>query len=286
MSTRHSLAIGAVAIVAIAAPLWAQNEPAYCPALVFGLTTETPPGARPRAIERCPVIGPSGLASYWSRSDLPDEIDDWLVRASVAIRDERVFRAVSAVARSSRPRADRIDALVVLAAYYDDRYRATDAFLEGDDPGPSLPHRIGIREPVVGLSPLPPDSRAQIGRMVFQLAMSDPDSGVRSAAHRLRQAFAIDDPANNPLPEGSIQLVAGCGREILLRSMADIDVTVDIVVPEARYRAPVTMRAGSASKPTEKRVVVPIGTVVARNGDHELARLTSREGDCPGRPGF
>jgi hypothetical protein len=286
MSTRHSLAIGAIAIVATAAPLMAQNEPAACAALVSVLTTGTPRGARPRTIERCPVTGPSELASLWSRSDRPDEIDDWLVRASGLIRDGRVFRAVSAVARSSRPRADRLDALVVLAAYYDDRYRATDAFLEGNEPGPSLPRRVGIGELVVGLEPLPPDSRAQIGRMVFQLAMSDPDSGVRWAAHRLRQAFSIDDPVNNPLPEGSIQLVAGCGREITLRSTADIDVTVDIVVPEARYRAPVTLRAGSASKPTEKRVVVPNGTAVARNGDHELARLTSREDECPGRPGF
>ena len=282
---RHCLAIAAGGIVAIATPLEGQNEPTGCAARVASLTTGTPQGPNAREVGRCPVTGPSALALYWTRSDRFDEIEDWLVGASATIRDQRVFRAVSAVARSDRPRADRIDALMVLARYYDDRYRPTEAFLEGDEPGPSLPRRVGIREPVVGLDPLPPDSRAQIGRLVFQLAMSDPDSGVRSAAHRLRQAFAIDDPANSPVPEGAIQLVAGCGREITVRSTADIDATFDLVVPEARYRAPVTIRAGSAAKSAELTVVAPNGTVVARNGDHELARLTSRNGECPARRG-
>jgi len=285
-SIRHCLAIGAGAIVATAAPLMGQNEPRDCFARAVSLMTGTPGGLTAWRVLRCPVTGPTGLVSYWSRSERPADLEDWVVRASAMLRDERLFRAVSAVAVSSRPRADRIDALVVLAGYYDDRYRASEAFLEGDEPGPSLPRRVGAREPVVGLAPLPPDSRAQIGRIVFQLAMSDPDSGVRSAAHRLRQAFAIDDPANNPLPERAIQLVAGCGREITVRSTADIDVTVDLVVPEAKYRAPVRIRAGSDSKATELRVVVPNGTVVARNGDHELARLTSRKGECPGSQGI
>jgi hypothetical protein len=283
---RRCFAIAAGAIVARAAPLMGQNEPAVCAARVASLTTGTPQGPRAREVVRCPVTGPSALAVYWSQSDRFDEIEDWIVGASGRIRDERVFRAVSAVARSDRPRADRIDALIVLARYYDYRYRPTEAFLEGDEPGPSLPRWVGIREPVVGLDPLPPDSRAQIGRLVFQLAMSDPDSGIRSAAHRLRQALAIDDPANNPLAEGAIQLAAGCNREITVRSTADIDVTFDLVVPEARYRAHVTIRAGSVSKPAELKVVVPIGTVVARNGDHDLARLTSRTSECPGRPGI
>ena len=284
-SSRNCFAIAAGAIVGFAAPLMGQNEPTVCVARVASLTAGTPQGPRAREVVRCPVTGPSALAWYWSRSDRFDEIEDWIVGASATIRDQRVFRAVSAVARSDRPRADRIDALMVLARYYDDRYRPTEAFLEGDEPGPSLPRRVGIREPVVGLDPLPADSRAQIGRLVFQLAVSDPDSGVRSAAHRLRQAFAIDDPGNNPLPEGAIQLIGGCGREITVRSTADIDVTFDLVVPEATYRAPATIRAGSASKPTEVRVVVPNGAVVARNRDSELARLTSRTSECPGRPG-
>ena len=285
-TTRHCFALIAGAIVSIAAPLMGQNEPTVCAARVASLTSGTPQGPSAREVVRCPVSGPSALALYWTRGDRFDEIEDWIVGASATIRDQRVFRAVSAVARSDRPRADRIDALMVLARYYDDRYRPTEAFLEGDEPGPSLPRRVGVREPVVGLDPLPADSREQIGRIVFQLAMSDPDSSVRSAAHRLRQAFVIDDPANNPLAEGAVQLVAGCGREITVRSTADIDVTVDLVVPEATYRAPVTIRAGSASKPAELKVVVPNGTVVARNGDHELARLTSRTRECPGRPGI
>jgi hypothetical protein len=283
---RRCFAIAAGAIVAIGAPLMAQNEPMGCAARVASLTTGTPQGPRAWEVLRCPVTGPSALASYWSRSDRFDEIEDWIVGASATLRDQRVFRAVSAVARSSRPRTDRIDALMVLARYYDDRYRPSEAFLEGDELGPSLPRRVGVREPVVGLDPLPPDSRAQIGRIVFQLAMSDPDSGIRSAAHRLRQALAIDDPANNPLTEGAIQLMAGCGREITVRSTADIDVTFDLVVPETRYRASVTLRAGSVSKPAELKVVVPNGTVVARSGDHEFARLASREGECSGRPGI
>lgn len=282
--TGRCFAVAACAIVAIAPPLMGQNEPRDCFARAVSLTTGTPEGTRVWRVLRCPVTGPSGLASYWSRSDRPAELDDWIVRASALVRDERLFQAVSAVALSSRPRADRIDALVVLAGYYDDRYRPSEAFLEGDEAGPSMPRRVGPGEPVVGLEPLQPDSRAQIGRIVFQLAMSDPDSGVRSAAHRLRQAFAIDDPANTPLPERAIQLVAGCGREITVRSTADIDVTFDIVVPEAKYRAPVTIRAGSESKATELHVVAPNGIVVARSGDHELARLTSRKGECPGRP--
>ncbi len=283
---RRSLAVAIGAIVSGATPLVAQNEPAVCVASVASLTTGTAQGPRAREVVRCPVTGPSALAWYWSRSDRMDEIEDWIVAASARIRDQRVFRAVSAVARSSRPRADRIDALMVLARYYDDRYRPSEAFLEGDELGPSLPRRVGIGEPVVGLDPLPADSRAQIGRIVFQLAMSDPDSGVRSAAHRLRQALALDDPANNPLAEGAIQLVAGCGREITVRSTADIDVTFDLVVPEATYKAPVTIRAGSTSKPAELKVVAPNGTVFARNGGHDLARLASRNGECPGRPGI
>ena len=280
---RQCFAIAIGAIVATAAPLVGQNEPAVCVARAASLTTGTPQGPRAREVVRCPVTGPTALASYWLRSDRFDEIDDWIVDASAAIRDVRVFRAVSAVARSDRPRTDRLDALMVLARYYDYGYRPSEAFLEGDEPGPSLPRRVSVREPVVGLDPLPVDSRAQIGRIVFQLAMSDPDSGVRSAAHRLRQAFAIDDPANNSLAEGAIQLVPGCGREISVRSTADIDVTFDLIVPEARYRAPVTIRAGAASKPAELKVAVPNGTVVARNGDHELARVTSRKSECPGR---
>ena len=200
----RSLTVAIGAIVAIAAPLAGQNEPAVCVARVASLTTGTPQGPRAREVIRCPVSGPSALAWYWSRGDRFDEIEPWIVGASATIRDQRLFRAVSAVALSSRPRADRIDALMVLARYYDDRYRPSEAFLEGDEPGTSLPRRVGIREPVVGLDPLPADSRAQIGRIVFQLAMSDPDSGIRSAAHRLRQALAIDDLANNPLAEGAI----------------------------------------------------------------------------------
>jgi hypothetical protein len=281
-STRYRsvLAAAAATVMATAPSIFAQNEPADCAVQVANLMSGSPRSVAPWEAARCPVTGPSGLAFYWSRTDRAASIDSRTIEASALLRDARLFRALSGVARSAGPRANRIAALAVLARYYDPRYGAAEAFLAGDEPGTSLPRRIGGRAPVVGTEPLPADHRTQIGALALQLATSDPDSGIRSAAHRLRQALAIDDPANNPIPDEAIRLVAGCGREVTVRSTADIDVTFDLLVPDERYQAPVAIRAGSAGKPAELHLVVPNGTVVARYGGRELTRLATRTGQC------
>ena len=120
--------------------------------------------------------------------------------------------------------------------------------LTANDVDATIGRRVGGAATVLGATPLPADLRSQIGTTLAELATGDPDSSVRKAAWRLRQGLASLDPANTPLGQKSISLIAGCGRELILRSTSDIDVEITLQVEAAHFDRAYGIRAGSARR--------------------------------------
>jgi hypothetical protein len=89
------------------------------------------------------------------------------------------------------------------------------------------------------------------------------------------------DPENTLVREGSIALIAGCGRRVTLRSTADIDLPIEVRVLGTDFVYPKGIRAGTETKPTEILLAFPSGVVVATLGGRELARLEERNAPCP-----
>jgi hypothetical protein len=273
----------AVVIPATATSARAQGEPSDCAGALAKLRTQPNNIAGIRTASRCPESGPVTLAALWTRRDAVGVATRAaLVEESGSLRDTRLMDAVVGVATGGdRPVADRLAALQVLMRYYDRRYVLSVDDLSTESIGSPIPRSVGGPPPVYGSSPLAQTTRGTIGTMLSTLASSDADHAVRHAALRLRQGLAFADPANTPLPEGSITLVAGCGSRVMLRSTADVDLELQLRVLGTSYARAKSISAGSVAKPRQLLLGLPAGTVVATYGGREVARLTERNASCP-----
>jgi hypothetical protein len=282
-SIRTRLVLAAtVVMVATPVGIQAQSEPAACQAAVATLRGHVADQSALFAISRCPSAGPPELVSLWARQDLTSPAIATLADATGSLRDARMLEAVTkAASERSRPAASRLAALQVLMRYYDPRYAPTAEDLRGMTMGSPVPVRIGGAPPIDGTSPLPANTRARVGAKLAALAATDPDAEVRQAALRLRQALAIEDPANTPLSPNSVSLIAGCGTRVTLRSTADVSLPVRVTVPSSNFEHTYSIRGGSVTKPSDLLLSLTAGTVIASYGGREIARLSERKAVCP-----
>lgn len=263
-------------------PALAQSEPSACSNETAEVLSAPANRGVPFTITRCPVSGPAALAELWARpGSRAESAREALVEASAIMRDARLFRALLRVANGRDfPAEERLAVLRVLLRFYDGRYAPSREYLLSTERYRSIPTMAGSPDVVEGIEPLPADARRQIGEVLARLSVGDDNLQIRGAALRLRQALAFRDPANVPLPPGSITLVAGCGDRVTLRSTADIDAPVRLqVLGEAREYGR-GIRAGTTEKPSEILFGLPPGTVVAMYGEREVARLEDRNAPC------
>ena len=237
----------------------------------------------PAIVSRCLSSGPAALAQLWSRQEprTQDERDE-LRNVSASMRDARLLDAVLRVAGTSAyPAEERLAALSVLLRYYDNAYAPLDAEFVREPSRVVLSKAMHMPTQRSGAQSLPGDVRARIATGIARIATTDGDLSFRAVAHRVRQALAYDDPANTQLEPGAISLVAGCGKRVMLRSTADINLPVDVSVLGTKFVNEGGIRAGSKTKPTERLLGLPAGVVVASLGGREVARLSERNAPCP-----
>jgi hypothetical protein len=274
----------AILIGASAREVAAQDEPRDCAERSAIVLRSKPERRIPNLVLYCPVSGPITLAQLWSRSKgmTPEERSE-LRHVSGSMRDARLFEAVLGVVRSPRfALEDRFAALSVLLQYYDKSYGAIDAgFLADSGSFKLVPQMTHAPAQFHGAQKLPGDARRMIAEEVAQRAWTDEDETFRRVAHRVRAALARMDPQNTPVREGSIALIAGCGRRVTLRSTADIGLPIEVRVLGTSFVYPKGIRDGTETKPAEILLAFPPGVVVATLGDRELARLEERNAPCP-----
>lgn len=235
----------------------------------------------------CGISGPEAVAGLWRQAPIATDVD-LLAGVSGALRDERVYLAVSQVAAStSRPAAERLQALRVLYALlgngdlprYEALLRPRIGGMPYDVETESSPHR---RRGVPVERPLDEARVAQLPSLLYQLATSDGDPLVRGAAARLRQAIARTDPDNTPLPPGVIHIAAECRGVVALWSTADIFLPVRIQVPGTGFERAQGLPGEWADPHARARFRAPDGVVVVTFGSRELVRLTDRTvAGCP-----
>lgn len=275
--------LGATAFaVGHAQSVLAQTEPAACVEARTGALA-TPPKVRAvESLARCPSTGPATLAQLWTRKGPRDEVQrSALVAASGAVRDARVFQELLRVARTGElPLPDRLASLRALLRLYDRTYSLSEDYLIADVPRSTLPRTTDAAEQIEGSSPLPRDYRLQVGSELARLASADGNQAMRKAALRLRQALAFADPASTPIAAGTVTLVAACRNAVKLRSVADIDIPVQVHVLGSANGYRNGIKAARPAAPAEVLLAFPAGTVVATYGGREIARLTDRSGQC------
>ena len=263
----------------------AQREPSDCASVATSLRQQPDVPSKAWAVLECPISGPAALAALWARPGTPSAARRSVGEVSGLLRDETLFGAVRGTAENgARSPEDRLLALRVLMQYINSHYDVPAEFLSGNFADNSVGRRVDGPVPVDGATPLPTGYRAQIGSVFARLAVSDLDVSVRHGSLMLRQVLARDDPADTPLQANAITLVAGCGSEITLRSVADVDIELELRVLGSTFAKTYGIRAGTTSKPMARTLVVPKGTVVAQFGGREVARLSQRNGKCaPGQ---
>jgi len=281
LRARHLLVAFAVVTTA-ASEMQAQSEPADCQSARAAARAHAADQSALWTLSRCPSAGPSELVSLWGRQDLGPRTSAILVEASGSLRDARILEAVSKLASdANRPAASRLAALQVLLRYYDPRYAPSTDDLRRMEIGSPIAVRIGGGSPINGSSPLPADVRSRVAVTLAALATTDQDAEIQHAARFLRQALAIEDPANTPLPPNAVSLVAGCGTRVSLRSTADVSLPVVVSVLGSNFEHTYSIRAGSSAQPRAILLSLPVGTVTASYGGTEVARLTARNAACP-----
>lgn len=146
-------------------------------------------------ITLCPGEAAPALGAQWAGKSVPSAAElNELVLSSQHIRDQRLFDAVAATARSvTHPFALRVAALEVLASYVDKRVVVSAHDLEHPDTAAHLP--LGTDAfPVDGAVPLDADARAGALALFAALAAEDPDARVRAAAQYLTRGFRTARP--------------------------------------------------------------------------------------------
>jgi hypothetical protein len=272
-------------LLAAPQPTSAQTEPETCAGAVASARVR-PTAATIEELGRCRASGPVALADIWKESSDSGVAEARaLAAATMRLHDGRLFDVVRETALAiTRSSTERLAALEVLTNYFNSSYAPSIDDLAAAKAGMTIPERLGGSEPGRGSVPVPADVRVQVGKLLADLSLSDPDSVVRRAAHWLRQALAYSDPASTPLPTAAISLVAGCGREVFLRSTADIDVDVRLRTASGSFSRTYGVRGGSQAKPGQRDLALPTGTMVAEYGGREVARLSNRKGLCaPGK---
>jgi hypothetical protein len=276
------LVIPLILSVAGSSPLASQPEPASCADAARAVAGARIQNADVERLAECPVSGPSALAELWSRRNLAATADlSTVVTASRRIRDSRIYRSIlSSAADAGRPSQTRLGMLQVLIAYYDGGFSPSFEYLTRShlgDPIPVAMHAVGF----AGSSPLPATRFVEVPRILAQLARQDPDSVVRAAALRLRQALALRDPANTPVAPGAVRLVAGCGPRVTLFSEENVLLTIRVRVLGDPYDQTFGMRGAAGGRASSLSLALPPGTVTASYGTRELARLAKRDAPCP-----
>jgi len=260
----------------------AQTEPAACAEERAGALATPPHVGALESLIRCPISGPGALVQLWARQGPRTEMQrSALVEVSGNLRDARVFHELIRVVRTAgAPLPDRLASLRALLRLYNPTYSLSENYLLSDEPRSTLPRITDAAEQSEGSSPLPRDYRLQIGTELARLASSDGDSAMRKVALRIRQGLAVSDPASTPIAAGSVTLLAGCRNAVRLRSVADIDIPVQVHVLGAANGYRGGIKAARPSGPAEVLLAFPAGTVVATYGGREIARLTERSGSC------
>jgi hypothetical protein len=260
----------------------AQSEPENCASAASSVLANASPAALDE-LAGCPTSGLQALASLWARSGQPVP---GLAETTMRLHDARLLEAVkNAAATTAMPTANRLAALQVLINYFNPDYVASIDYMLRTNIQ-TIPTRLGGAAPTQGGTPLPADVRIQVGRLLATISVSDPDASVRRVAHRVRQSLAYADPANTPITAGAITLVAGCGREVFLRSTADIDVNVTLRTADGSFAHVYGVRAGSPQKPGQLDLALPTGTIIAQYDGREVSRLSARNGHRVGRAKF
>lgn len=245
---------------------------------------------RARALEfdvlaECRESGPQALADVWSRSSILSATDvASLTRASLSLRDARLYRILlEVVASAGKSTTLRLSALEVLASYYSAELTAPPRWLTTATVGDPVPATT-VRFDSLAAAPLPSSRVNEIPNLVARLALEDPDSTFRQAALRLAQGIAWRHPEPIPVPANAVRLVAGCGRQFTLETSLAIVVPLRVRVLGTSYDHTFTPKRWIAGAPNRDLMSPPLGTVVVSYGsDHELARLTDRNGPC--KPG-
>ena len=262
---------------------FAQAEHASCHARATELRNHPGSVSAIWDAARCSASGPGALAEVWKRNGVgSSEARNVLVDATSSLRDTRLFDVIVAVATDgSRHSMDRLAALQVLMRYYGPSYAPSIDNLRTAPEWSSVARRVDGPLPIDGTSPLGESARPRIASTLARLAASESDTTVRKAALVLRQTLAFDDPENTPLVPGAIALVTGCGNRVTLRSTADVAVEVVLRVLGTTFEKTYGIRAGTQTKPTNRLLGLPSGTVVASYGGREVARLDERNAPCP-----
>lgn len=146
-----------------------------------------------KTITRCEESAGAVLATLWADAPADTAELDRLYVASDRRRDRRVLETLIEVARTRESaQLVRLGALRVLAAYTDPRLVVDWEHLL--QPGAETGRRVllSTRTDVVtfdGIEPLPPDTEDRVLAALRQLAASDPDPVIRTAAGFLSESL-------------------------------------------------------------------------------------------------
>ena len=261
------------------------GEPGSCAAAARTLAAGTVRALEFDVLAECRESGPQALADVWSRSNFLSATDvASLMRASLSLRDGRLYRALLTVVGNPRKStALRLSALQVLASYYSGELTASQRWLTAARVGEDIP-RTTLHFDSLTAVPLPASRLSEVATLLARLALEDPDSTFRQAALRLAQGIAWLHPEQVPVARSAVRLVTGCGSRVDIETTLAIVVALRMRVLGTSYDYTFTPKRWIAGAPDRILMSPPVGTVVVSYGSgQELARLSERNGPC--KPG-
>lgn len=176
----------------------AQSESADCLAIVAQMLRPSPEADAIRAAATCPLSGPAVLAERWARrGDRSATERAALVDASSAIRDGRVYDAVSSVVSDDlHPIADRMAGVRVLVEYAEEGFTVSQ---QGQALGAGQivardARRGNVSSAIAGSVALPLAVRIEVRRELARLALMDHDPEMRLIAQRASEKLGYVIP--------------------------------------------------------------------------------------------